>query len=412
MKKIFLSIGFIYCAVAGFAQQKETLQVISLLNNAFRNKSTEALQDVLAKDFSMGTYMGSAAIFGLKSALGNYKLDSFVLEKVQQQDSFFVADLKVVGAKETATKLYLSKAYKIQRMDLLDGLYGMERDKPAIKVATIPFEEDNGSIILNITLNESKRRLRFLFDTGADGMMISTALADSVGLKITKEQNASVVGGNIDIKISAGNIVRLNDFELPQQNIAVYGEANPQHDGIIGNTITKRYITHIDYDKKEMTLYTLGQYTPESAKMKMPVETSTGNILFPAVIYMQEDKPIPGHFTFDTGAGYYLIVFRPTVLKHRMLVSGFVQDSASSTVSMGIATPVFHGKAKSITLAPSWKVNTFPVTLMGGSAANANWNPETSGSLGIRFISQYNFTINLVDRYISFTPRKGSLSHL
>lgn len=213
----------------------------------------------------------------------------------------------------------------------------------------------------------------------------------------------------IDIKVSENNIVHFGDFDLDHQSIAVFGSTNPDHDGIIGNTILKRYITRIDYDKKEMTLYSLGSFMPEKKAKILPVDVKTGNVLLGASVYIKEGNPVPGEFTFDTGAGYSMIVFRPTVLKYKMLVSGFVQDSSGTTVSMGMVTPVFHGKAQKVsfnTTGKEWVLPHFPVTLMGSSQSTANWSPGAAGSIGVRFISRYNFTVNLIDKYIAFEERK------
>ena len=406
MKKCYLIILMAFSVKGIVAQKQSIMNFVDLINQSCRHKKVETLYPFLAENFSVSTYMGSAAQFSLKQIIYNYTLDSLILEKVQKQDSVMVADVKIVGGKDANTKLFFNLQNQLLRVDLFDNLYGMDRNKPAQKVATIPFENHNGSIVLILSLNDSKRKLRFLFDTGADGMMINTALADTLGLKVSKNQKASVVGGNIDIKVSEGNTVHLNNFDLSNQSIAIFGTVNPDHDGIIGNTIAKKHIVQLDYDKMEMTFYTLGSFMVNPKVLKIPVQTTTGNILFEAAITMQNDKPIPGRFTFDTGAAYDLIVFRPTVLKHKMLVSGFVQDSAGSTVSMGIVTPVFHGKAKTLMFAPSWKIIDFPITLMGASPAGTNWSPEAAGSLGIKFISKYNFTINLADQYIGFEKRK------
>ncbi len=400
--KLVIITVLVLNGTVGYSQHTAIVQKLTLINRAFTLKTDSLFRSDLSKDFSVSTYMGSAALFSLRQVVQNYKIDSMVLDNVQQQDSFYVADVKIMGGKDSTTKFYFNKQNQLLRADLFDNLYGMDRNKPAVKVAAIPFEDHNGSIVLLISLNDNKRKLRFLFDTGADGMMINTALADTLGLIVSKEQKASVVGGNINIKVSENNRVHLDDFVLPHQSIAIFGNTNPDHDGIIGNTIAKKYITQIDYNKKEMILYTLGKMNIPGVAMKLPVYTTTGNILFDAELKMENNQPIPCSITFDTGAGYDLIVFRPTVLKHKMLVSGFVADSTGSTVSMGIATPVFHGKAKSITFMPKWKLNNFPITLMGASTSGARWNPDASGSLGIRFIAKYNFTINLVDRYISF----------
>lgn len=123
-------------------------------------------------------------------------------------------------------------------------------------VATIPFEMVNGSIVLKVKINQSSKTLRLLFDTGADGMAVDQSLADSLGLKITRSNNASVVGGNMKIEVSDGNDVQLESgFVLKNQGIAIFPQMRDHLDGLIGNTMTRRYITKVDFNKYELSLY-------------------------------------------------------------------------------------------------------------------------------------------------------------
>ena len=75
------------------------------------------------------------------------------------------------------------------------GQNSVSNNIPSKLQAKIPFETEHGSIILKVRLNNNSRILRLLFDTGADGMAIDQSTADSIGLKISRKQNATVVGG-------------------------------------------------------------------------------------------------------------------------------------------------------------------------------------------------------------------------
>ncbi|MDR3297399.1 MAG: aspartyl protease family protein, partial [Prevotellaceae bacterium] len=55
----------------------------------------------------------------------------------------------------------------------------------------IPFERDSSSIVVHLQLNNSQRSLRFLFDTGADGMALRKSLADSLGIEPTRQNDVS-----------------------------------------------------------------------------------------------------------------------------------------------------------------------------------------------------------------------------
>lgn len=283
------------------------------------------------------------------------------------------------------------------------GVSGNISSKLLVKV---PFETEHGSIILKIRINNSPKVLRLLFDTGADGMAISQSLADSIGLKITRKQNASVVGGNMEIQVSDGNTVHLDDFEVKNQGIAVFKEMHKDLDGIIGNSIARRYITKVDYDRKELSLYNFGDYQYEKEGASIPFTMPSGLFIIPGSLSITTEPVHTGDFVFDTGASYSLICFRPFVKKNKLLVSGFKAEYNSSTTSMGMTTPTFGGRAATFSFSNMPVIKNMSVTLMAGGGQSESWNPGFDGSIGVRLISRYNFTINMQKKEIHFSPNK------
>jgi predicted aspartyl protease len=276
----------------------------------------------------------------------------------------------------------------------------------AKEVARIPFESENGTIILSVKLNDFPRPLRLLFDTGADGMVVDASLADSIGLKVSRKQNASVVGGTMEISVSEGNTVHLGSFDFKNQSIAIFKELHKGNDGIIGNAIARRYITKVDYDRREMILYSFGDYTYENGGASVPFTTPSGLFIIPGALSISKEPAHNGQFVFDTGANYSLICFRPFVRKNKLLVSGFKSEYGGTTTSMGITTPTFTGLAASFTLANLPAMTSLPVTLMAGGGQSENWNPGFDGSIGVRLLSRYNFTINMPKKEIHLSPNK------
>ncbi|MCZ4243179.1 retropepsin-like aspartic protease [Pedobacter punctiformis] len=270
----------------------------------------------------------------------------------------------------------------------------------------IPFEMKNGSIILSVKINQSQKPLKLLFDTGADGMALSEALADSLGLKISRKQSTSVVGGNMEISISTGNDVHLDSFVLKNQSIAIFKKLDQETDGIIGNSMTSSFITKIDFDNKILSLYDFDGYQYEKGGTAVPVNFS-GVYSIPGSVNISAEKTNEGHFIFDTGASYYLICFRPFVKQNRLLVNGFKPEYQGSTTSMGISTPTFSGQAASFSFNAMPKIKAMPITLMAGGGQSESWTPGFDGSIGMRLISRYNFTINRKKNEIHLMPNSS-----
>ena len=404
MNKSFLTCVLLVLGGCLAAQTFSVQKLTETMTLAFKQKTDTVLSPVIDKGFSIGAYSGRSAKYNLFTILHNYVCDSVSPYKSIDQQKAVVLFHK--AGKTDTTALYVSEEGKLLHIDLFDELYGMYRNQASKHVVSIPFEDVNGSIMLNVKINKHPKPLRLLFDTGADGMMVGKATADSLGLTVDKKQQASVVGGNIHIEISSNNTVLLDTFPVTQQSIAIFDNGGwSDHDGIIGNTLARKYIVQVNYDTKTLSLYSFGNTaTKPRNSISVPVNVSEGSLQMDAELTVQPEKPVGAKFIFDTGAQYYLMVFRPLVRKHKLLVDGFVADSTSSTVSLGVASPVFHGKSTRFRLLPALEVNKMPVTLMGGTAANANWNPGSDGSVGIKLISQYNFTINLMDKNIYLVP--------
>lgn len=273
--------------------------------------------------------------------------------------------------------------------------------------ARILFENDNGTIILTVKINGNSRPLKLLFDTGADGMAVSQHLADEIGLKVSRKQKASVVGGSMDVSVSEGNVVRLDSFDLPNQSIAIFKEMDKGADGIIGNIITRSYVTKVDFDKKELSLYDFDGYEYDQNGTAIPVSFPSGLFIIPGTLSVTSGQSHPANFVFDTGASYSLICFRPFVKKNRLLVSGFKPEYNGSTTSMGLTTPTFTGNAFSFSFSDMPAVKEMPVTLMAGGGQSEDWNPGFDGSIGARLISRYNFTINLRKKEIHLVANKS-----
>ncbi|WP_461788093.1 retropepsin-like aspartic protease [Pedobacter sp.] len=272
-------------------------------------------------------------------------------------------------------------------------------------VTTIPFEMVHGAIVLKIKINSSSKTLKLLFDTGADGMALSKQLADTIGLKVTRSNNASVVGGAMQINVSDGNEVHFeNGFALQNQGIAIFPQMDKGLDGIIGNTMTKRYITKIDFNNYQLSLYEFDGYTYEKGGTIVPITVPAGLFIIPGNVEIVAGKTYTGNFVFDTGASYNLICFRPFVRQNKLLVSGFQSAYQASTVSMGVASPTFNGNASSFSFANTAAIKNMPITLMAGGGQNENWNPGFDGSIGMGIISRYNFTINRKKNEIHLVP--------
>lgn len=273
--------------------------------------------------------------------------------------------------------------------------------------AVLPFDLKDKGITLTIRLNDNPLPLVFLLDTGADGMAIRRSSADSLGLKADYSQDAYIVGGKKKINISTGNRVHLcGSLSLAGQNIAVFDDISGV-DGIIGLNLLKDYVTRFDFDKQEIQLFRPGSFSLSPEVLATVSVSMRRNLIFiEGELDLTGKGAVKGNFLFDTGANYYLIAFSRFVRKNRLLLSGFKPEGMGSTVSMGHATPVYHGTANRFAIDRGIFLEAMPVTLQasaGGTESGDEYAPD--GSIGILFFKRYNFTVNLPEKQVYLERR-------
>ncbi len=406
---IFISILSYSAGVCGQSSNLTIGEAIKKLEEAIVAEDISLLQGVVADNFAVSTTTWPASenlmqtIFNRK----NFEYIRLISETPAEMPNGYrkvIVFIKETGKEQKETGVFLDKTNRIVYVDYFDWLFGRNRYQESRLQARIPLTvTETGSILLTIRINNYPRELHFLFDSGADGMATSRNLSDSLGLKVTGNQQASVVGGNMAVSISSGNIVYLDTLRLTNQNIALFERVRAGVDGIIGLNILKMYIARFDLDENFLLLYNFGRYDYGKEGEIVDIIVPASVPVIPGSIDLTGNGYVDGHFAFDTGANYYLIGFSSFVRKNKLLVSGFVPESQTSTVSFGKATPTFNGKCVDFKI-DHFHLKEMPVSLQAGE----NWESKTDGSLGVRFISRYNFTINLLEKEIHFVENKRS----
>lgn len=388
--------------------------VISRLSEAINNSDTAAIKTDLSLDFSIHTSSWPSSGWYLNKILDSKIIRSAEYLAVRSigGDTILVDVLfeRKDGKKEDGI-IGFDSQNKILFIDYFDRLYSPGRFAKSNLKEVIPFSLKNGNIILSLKLNNYNTPLQFIFDTGADGMAIRKSLSDSIGLTIYRQQQTNVVGASLQVSISSGNDVHLNDsLSLKNQSIAIFEQIEDGVDGIIGLNLCKEYIVHVDFDTQLLYLYSFGDYDFAQNGETMDITIPDGIILVPCTINIVGKKEVSGHFIFDTGANYHVIAFEQFVRKNRLLLSGFKSEEQASTVSMGISTPVFKGKTAIFRVGKNIERFDMPITLQASGGQSNNNKNVPDGSLGIQLLNQFNFTIDTLRKKIHLVPnQKGEL---
>ncbi len=406
MKKLLLfSLLSVFFLGQVSGQKKDLYKHTQSIEQAFINKDAELMGPLLADSFSIGIYNKASSLKILQPVIENYyQADSFVIKNIDEEANIVKVLCHFKDQKPFSTKLYFNGEAKLLHISLLDHLYGVNRYEPSHKVAEIPFDYIRGGIVIHLKLNDSDKQLSFLFDTGADGMGINRAVADSLGLKVAYKKQASVVGSKVQVQISANNTIHLDSVSIPGQNIAIFPKVSRDYDGLFGGNLLRRYITKVNFDKQVIELYNLGQYDNNGKGTAVPVNYTAGIPQIKAGIHLANDKSLTGWFNFDTGAGYHVILFGPAVHKHSLL-DNYPVAYYSTNHSFGHTSKIVSGDFKELDLGDI-SLKHFMGALQVYRKGDEKWAFNSNGSIGIEIISRFNFTIDLLHKKLYLEPSR------
>jgi len=403
VKKLFLYAGLCLClGLRAYAQ--DAASAVKSLETAIRQKSVEQVKPLLSPSFHIGLYPAPYVYSMLDRVFRKDSLEKLVLrreEKTADGKRLLVRYCNL-GQPAFDTYLYLNAANQLEKVQYYDLLAGINLDKPAQLAAVIPFTYQRNRIVVTLTLNDSKKPLRLLFDTGADGMGLKKSVADEIGITANRQQSTSVVGASTQIGIASGIAMHFDTLTIPNNNSAIFPQFDADLDGLFGANFLRNYITEIDFDSSVIRLFTFGKFDYNKKASLIPLDYSLGVPGIKGKATLNNGKVLEGDFHFDTGAGYPLILFGPSVHRNQ-LDENFKVAFHSTTVSMGHSSPVVSGIFNGMEIG-QWQLGSFTGTLQTYREGDEKWSPKGDGSFGIELINRFNWVINLADHRYSAIP--------
>src|SRR5690606_26823878 len=189
--------------------------LLSALSPQAQNKQ---LTQFISARFSIAGYTHQAA--------------DYCFNKIQDQRGYTFVELKELPDRKASIILKGNKGEldtsfarldsqgKIKQIDLIDHLYGIKRAANPKLIAKIPFENKNGSILLKLSIKGIGKTHNMILYTDADGMAIDEKKANEISLKVTRKNNATVVGVTQRIKGSTGYYVEIGELKMVNMSTA------------------------------------------------------------------------------------------------------------------------------------------------------------------------------------------------
>ena len=273
-------------------------------------------------------------------------------------------------------------------------------------ITKVPFFQlSGGIIILKAQFDQFADSLNFVLDTGSGGISLDSSTAEK--LKIPMQQSDKSIRGIAGVKkvsfaynhtLSMPGIqVKQLDFHINNYELltSVYGV---KIDGIIGYSFLRRYIVHLDFDKRFMEVYAPGRYKyPKGGQLLRP-NFSTLPLMQATV---QDSKTFLNRFIFDTGAGLCFLLSRDyvedsSVFKSKRKFFLTQAEGLGGKKQMEIAV------MKSIKIG-NYKFKNVPVHVFEDDYNVTNY-PTLGGLIGNDLLRRFNIILNYPEQRIHIKP--------
>ncbi|WP_158799518.1 FKBP-type peptidyl-prolyl cis-trans isomerase [Pedobacter sp. L105] len=280
------------------------------------------------------------------------------------------------------------------------------------QVAQFPFEFLGQHLYIKVQTKQSDS-LRFIFDSGATGGSIDSALAEKIGISRENRQNATIAGsgGVQSYTMALHQNLKLGAAEIKDMNFALVNfnslstAIGSKIDGIVGYEILNHYVTQIDFDHKKISLYNQIKEADTTGYTGIPFEFSKNILIprFPISITLANGETFTGKVMFDTGNSFSLIVSTPFNKYHDF-------DSKLGEVLVTKGRGMNAETNDQIAMIKKMAFDGFD---FGQMAIRLTVNPQAKpgdgylGILGIEVIKHFNVIMDYANKKIYLKPNRS-----
>jgi predicted aspartyl protease/Flp pilus assembly protein TadD len=280
--------------------------------------------------------------------------------------------------------------------------------------SAIPFEIVNNRPVIKVRVNGAKEPLRFVVDTGAGMCVLSTKVAERVGLKtVARGGMARAIGGEGRFEIVYGFLQSLQIGEARVERVPVYirqffNEQEPI-DGYIGLSVLGKFVAVVDYGALKMTLLRdedarRAETTATAAgAIEIPIRTTSSGFWSGEVSFDGLEKP--ANFIIDTGASISVV---SAALAER---AGFDRYAQSGRIKVygaaGLAENIQTILLPRIVLGTYAWQNVYAAVL-DMEPINETAGFEQTGIIGGNILGRYRVTFDFPRSLILLEPLAGT----
>lgn len=214
-------------------------------------------------------------------------------------------------------------------------------------------------ILLKLPTETPSDSLVFYFDTGAVTTLLDKRKAESKGIKANYQQEIQGASGKKIYDIALNQKINLtSECHIEAVNIVLEdlsrlsNSLGEDFDGIIGNDIVKKFITKIDFQKKQIELYNPDTKINTEGYIEIPFIFKNNIPIpqFPISVTLENGEVFSGDIFFDSGAGLSLLVNTPFKEENQMM-NKIGKYISKPTNNLTDKTDVITTRIKSLTIS-------------------------------------------------------------
>jgi hypothetical protein len=276
-------------------------------------------------------------------------------------------------------------------------------------LAEIPFQLYGNVIVMELSIDESVP-LKFIFDTGAGGTIISASTADSLGIVGDETVSREGATGMAEIVQSTDHIVSVEDvsFRDVTLGIAELGHIEKRIgtpiDGVIGWLILSQYAVRIDYDTMLIEIYDNNKFEYNFGDSGYNLEVQGTAIFTDVTVAFKSGNTFTGKVLVDSGAGNTFYFNTPFIEENDLLVEMDTYYERETQSISNETAHVYTAMLANLNIG-DYEISTLPVTMAIAEAGASSWSGPM-GILGNGVLKHFNVFIDLQQQMMSLEPNR------
>ncbi len=281
-------------------------------------------------------------------------------------------------------------------------------DPPSRELTIINFTQFTGGVIVfKALLDNFKDSLSFILDTGSSGISLDSTTLTRLKLQHpAPEKMLRGIGGSQKVGILKNRKLKINTLTVDSLNFhvidyevlsALYGQ---RIDGIVGYSLLSRYIVKINYEKKELAIWSNGV-------LKYP---RGGFIMYPSLnklpflsARVKDESHRQFHYLFDIGADL-TVLFSQAYMEDSNFLKTKRKKYLKQGEGLGGKVKFYLSVMKELKIGP-YKFRNIPVNFFDDEHNIISY-PQYGGLIGNDVFRRFNCILNYRLNQIYIKPNK------